>query len=211
MMPPRRRQARSLKATRRAMSKFCCSTDPVDCFWVRTALGFDGKPFKSITQGAADLDQIPLVETSPPARRRRCRDRHIDRPRQADARRSGEGCAQIGAPHDQRRLPRHRCRDTTARSNGSCPSRPRNRNRDGQCAHSRNQSGTFPHQGAGAGRQIQGREPRSFGRRASASRYGAGARRRAGVRSTDLCPPRRRDHGKAVLGTFRIVGAQKGK
>jgi molecular chaperone HtpG len=35
-------------------------TDPVDGFWVRTALGFDGKPFKSITQGAADLDQIPL-------------------------------------------------------------------------------------------------------------------------------------------------------
>ena len=37
-------------------------TDPVDGFWVRMALGFDGKPFKSITQGAADLDQIPVVE-----------------------------------------------------------------------------------------------------------------------------------------------------
>jgi molecular chaperone HtpG len=35
-------------------------TDPVDSFWVRTALGFDGKPFKSVTQGAADLDLIPL-------------------------------------------------------------------------------------------------------------------------------------------------------
>lgn len=33
-------------------------TDPVDAFWVRTALGFDGKPFKSVTQGSADLDQI---------------------------------------------------------------------------------------------------------------------------------------------------------
>jgi molecular chaperone HtpG len=33
-------------------------TDPVDSFWVRTALGFDGKPFKSVTQGAADLDLI---------------------------------------------------------------------------------------------------------------------------------------------------------
>jgi molecular chaperone HtpG len=31
-------------------------TDPVDAFWVRTAMGFDGKPFKSVTQGAADLD-----------------------------------------------------------------------------------------------------------------------------------------------------------
>ena len=34
-------------------------TDPVDSFWVRTAMGFEGKPFKSVTQGAADLDLIP--------------------------------------------------------------------------------------------------------------------------------------------------------
>lgn len=33
-------------------------SDPVDAFWVRTALGFQGKPFKSITQGSDDLDQI---------------------------------------------------------------------------------------------------------------------------------------------------------
>jgi molecular chaperone HtpG len=33
-------------------------TDPVDSFWVRTALGYEGKPFKSVTQGAADLDLI---------------------------------------------------------------------------------------------------------------------------------------------------------
>jgi molecular chaperone HtpG len=37
-------------------------TDPVDTFWVRTALGFDGKPFVSITQGAADLDKIKLKD-----------------------------------------------------------------------------------------------------------------------------------------------------
>jgi molecular chaperone HtpG len=37
-------------------------TDPVDSFWVRTALGFDGKPFKSITQGAADLDLIKVKD-----------------------------------------------------------------------------------------------------------------------------------------------------
>ena len=37
-------------------------TDPVDSFWVRTALGFEGKPFKSITQGAADLDFISLKD-----------------------------------------------------------------------------------------------------------------------------------------------------
>lgn len=34
-------------------------TDPVDAFWVRTAMGFDGKPFRSVTQGAADLEQFP--------------------------------------------------------------------------------------------------------------------------------------------------------
>jgi molecular chaperone HtpG len=33
-------------------------TDPVDSFWVRTALGFDGKPFRSIAQGESDLDSI---------------------------------------------------------------------------------------------------------------------------------------------------------
>ncbi len=37
-------------------------TDPVDSFWVRTALGFDGKPFKSVTQGSADLDDIAIAD-----------------------------------------------------------------------------------------------------------------------------------------------------
>jgi molecular chaperone HtpG len=40
-------------------------TDAVDSFWVRMALGFDGKPFKSVTQGAADLDLIPLETEAP--------------------------------------------------------------------------------------------------------------------------------------------------
>jgi molecular chaperone HtpG len=35
-------------------------TDPVDSFWVRMAMGFDGKPFKSVTQGTADLDFIAV-------------------------------------------------------------------------------------------------------------------------------------------------------
>jgi molecular chaperone HtpG len=43
-------------------------TDPVDSFWVRTALGFDGKPFKSVTQGVADLDTIkPATAAAKPA------------------------------------------------------------------------------------------------------------------------------------------------
>ena len=40
-------------------------TDPVDAFWVRTALGYDGKPFQSVTQGASDLDAIPVTEETP--------------------------------------------------------------------------------------------------------------------------------------------------
>ena len=36
--------------------------DPVDAFWARTALGYDGKPFQSVTQGAADLSNIPVAE-----------------------------------------------------------------------------------------------------------------------------------------------------
>jgi molecular chaperone HtpG len=36
--------------------------DPVDAFWVSTAAGFEGKPFKSVSQGAADIKSIALIE-----------------------------------------------------------------------------------------------------------------------------------------------------
>ncbi len=36
--------------------------DQVDSFWVTGGLDLDGKPFKSVTQGAADLSLIPLAE-----------------------------------------------------------------------------------------------------------------------------------------------------
>jgi molecular chaperone HtpG len=36
--------------------------DPVDSFWVTTAPSFEGKPFKSVTQGAADLALIPRLD-----------------------------------------------------------------------------------------------------------------------------------------------------
>ncbi len=36
--------------------------DPVDTFWVMPGVSFDGKPFKSVTQGAADLALIPRVD-----------------------------------------------------------------------------------------------------------------------------------------------------
>jgi molecular chaperone HtpG len=36
--------------------------DPVDAFWVSTSAGYEGKPFKSVTQGAADIKLIPLKD-----------------------------------------------------------------------------------------------------------------------------------------------------
>jgi molecular chaperone HtpG len=36
--------------------------DPVDNFWVTTALGFEGKPFQSVTQGESDLSAIPPLD-----------------------------------------------------------------------------------------------------------------------------------------------------
>jgi molecular chaperone HtpG len=38
-------------------------TDPVDSFWVRTVMEFDGKPFRSVTQGVSDLDAIKPADT----------------------------------------------------------------------------------------------------------------------------------------------------
>jgi molecular chaperone HtpG len=39
-------------------------TDPVDTFWVVPSEGFDGKPFKSVTQGAADLALIARLDAA---------------------------------------------------------------------------------------------------------------------------------------------------
>jgi molecular chaperone HtpG len=39
-------------------------TDPVDTFWVVPSAGFDGKPFKSVTQGAADLALIARLDAA---------------------------------------------------------------------------------------------------------------------------------------------------
>jgi molecular chaperone HtpG len=38
--------------------------DQVDSFWVTTGTDYEGKPFKSVTQGVADLVQIPLIEAN---------------------------------------------------------------------------------------------------------------------------------------------------
>lgn len=39
-------------------------TDSVDSFWVTSASDFEGKPFKSVTQGAADLAQVPKTDAA---------------------------------------------------------------------------------------------------------------------------------------------------
>ena len=36
--------------------------DAVDAFWVTNSVGFDGMPFKSVTQGQADIKLVPLAE-----------------------------------------------------------------------------------------------------------------------------------------------------
>jgi molecular chaperone HtpG len=41
--------------------------DSVDSFWVTSGPSFEGKPFKSVTQGAADLAAIPLLDAKPEA------------------------------------------------------------------------------------------------------------------------------------------------
>lgn len=43
--------------------------DPIDAFWIGSAAGYEGKPFKSISQGASDIKDIPLGEgkTAPSA------------------------------------------------------------------------------------------------------------------------------------------------
>lgn len=42
-------------------------TDQVDSFWVTAGLDFEGKPFKSVTQGSADLGLIPLPDGETPS------------------------------------------------------------------------------------------------------------------------------------------------
>ena len=41
--------------------------DPIDSFWVTSGVAFEGKPFKSVTQGAADLALIARVDAEPEA------------------------------------------------------------------------------------------------------------------------------------------------
>jgi len=57
------RQSPQLEGFRARGIEVLLFSDPVDSFWVTNALGFDGKPFKSITQGDADLSNIDMAES----------------------------------------------------------------------------------------------------------------------------------------------------
>ena len=41
-------------------------SDPIDNFWVTAGIDYQGKPFRSVTQGSADLALIPLLEGNNP-------------------------------------------------------------------------------------------------------------------------------------------------
>ena len=80
--------------------------DPVDSFWVANAPDFEGKPFKSVTQGAADLAAIPLVDASaePDAGDQR-RGRGLPFVREGNARRQRRRRPRLRAPGRERGLP----------------------------------------------------------------------------------------------------------
>jgi len=60
--PRRLAQSPQLEGFRARGVEVLLLSDPVDSFWVSTAAGYEGKPFKSVTQGATDIKSIALVE-----------------------------------------------------------------------------------------------------------------------------------------------------
>jgi molecular chaperone HtpG len=51
-----------LEAARARGIEVLLLTDPVDAFWTAAPLGFEGKPFRSLSQGDVDFALIPLVD-----------------------------------------------------------------------------------------------------------------------------------------------------
>ena len=98
--------ARSSKGFRARGVEVLLLADPVDAFWVSTAAGFDGKPFKSVSQGAADIKAIAARRGRDGARRSDRRGRDAVRLLQADAGERGRRRARFRPPDRQRRLSR---------------------------------------------------------------------------------------------------------
>ena len=80
--------------------------DPVDTFWVMPGVGFDGKPFKSVTQGAADLALIPPLDTAKEPQGEIAETvKQFLMFMQGDTWRCGDASARVGSAYRQRGLP----------------------------------------------------------------------------------------------------------
>ena len=155
--------------------------DPVDAFWVSTAAGYEGKPFKSISQGAADIKSIALVEgaTAPAEATRGSRD--ADRAFQADAGGRDRGRARVRPSHRQRRLSRRAgIRPRPAAREDAGGARALAGSRQAGAGGQRD-----PPADLGAGEALQGRRGPGPRRRCglAAARRGAAGRRRDAERS----------------------------
>ena len=157
-------------------------SDPVDAFWVRSALGYDGKPFQSVTQGATDLDTIPVAEGSETAEAApESAVATLAAALQADARRQGDHGPRLVAAHPEPGLPgRGRPRHgPAAREDPVGPRAAQGAHRAG----ARAQPDPPADQGA-CGKGDDGRRQRGDRRRGGAPlRRGAHPRRRAAGRS----------------------------
>ena len=98
--------------------------DPVDTFWVMPGVSFDGKPFKSVTQGAADLALIPRLDAAAAATPDIAETvKAVPGLPEIDARRRGRGGEGVGTPHRQRGLPgggRDRSRPGAGKASRQC-------------------------------------------------------------------------------------------
>ena len=137
--------------------------DPVDSFWVTSSPSFDGKPFKSVTQGAADLALIPRTDAKDqPAPETDAAVSNFLAFVKTDARRRGLGRARVRPADRQRGLPgrlRHRPRPPV----GEAPGR-RRPDQDGRQADPRDQPATRSCRCAGGARrrrpQLSRKTPR---------------------------------------------------
>ena len=55
----------ALEAARARGIEVLLLTDPVDALWTSLALGFEGKPLKSLSQGEVDFSLVPMPEQAP--------------------------------------------------------------------------------------------------------------------------------------------------
>ena len=159
--------------------------DPVDAFWVSTAAGFDGKPFKSISQGAADIKSIALGRGRDPSCGSQRGSRDADRPYQADAGGRDRGRARVRPAHRQRRLSGGaRIRAGPAVGEDARRAWARDGSRQAGFGDQRDPSA---HRFAGQA-VSGGARPRSRGRRGvAAARRGAACRRRAAQGRAGFC------------------------